>query len=235
MTANEFFKKIMSKKLWANLGAMLLTRVALCFCVKFGLDLYTHHGEEIEVPNIKHKLFSDAEQLLANRGLEIEVTDTGYVRSLPPDCVLEQVIVPGTKVKRGRIVYVIINSNHSPMLTLPDLIDNNSYREAKANLVAMGFKVGPPQYVAGEKDWVYGITCHGRNLHNGEKVSVDDVLTIQVGSGVMDMDEDITYTDPEYNADGDSITHHGEHHGNESDIEVGSGGKDEFEVVTGPE
>ena len=206
MTANEFFKKIMSAKLWANLGAMLLVVVLLCLGVRFGLDLYTHHGEEIEVPNIKHKLFTDAEQLLSNRGLEIEVSDTGYVRSLPPDCILDQVIAPGTKVKRGRVIYVVINSDHSPMLTLPDLIDNNSYREARANLIAMGFKVGPPQYVSGEKDWVYGITCRGQNLHNGQRVSVDDVLTIQVGDGVMNMDEDITYMDPEYPGnDNDSV------------------------------
>lgn len=234
MTANEFFKKIMSAKLWANLGAMLLVVVLLCLGVRFGLDLYTHHGEEIEVPNIKHKLFTDAEQLLSNRGLEIEVSDTGYVRSLPPDCILDQVIAPGTKVKRGRVIYVVINSDHSPMLTLPDLIDNNSYREARANLIAMGFKVGPPQYVSGEKDWVYGITCRGQNLHNGQRVSVDDVLTIQVGDGVMNMDEDITYMDPEYlGNDNDSVNATGKGH-NQGVIE-GSGGHDEFEVVTGPE
>ena len=234
MTANEFFKKIMSAKLWANLGAMLLVVVLLCLGVRFGLDLYTHHGEEIEVPNIKHKLFTDAEQLLSNRGLEIEVSDTGYVRSLPPDCILDQVIAPGTKVKRGRVIYVVINSDHSPMLTLPDLIDNNSYREARANLIAMGFKVGPPQYVSGEKDWVYGITCRGQNLHNGQRVSVDDVLTIQVGDGVMNMDEDITYMDPEYSGnDNDSVNATNQHH-NQGVIE-GSGGHDEFEVVTGPE
>lgn len=234
MTANEFFKKIMSAKLWANLGAMLLVVVLLCLGVRFGLDLYTHHGEEIEVPNIKHKLFTDAEQLLSNRGLEIEVSDTGYVRSLPPDCILDQVIAPGTKVKRGRVIYVVINSDHSPMLTLPDLIDNNSYREARANLIAMGFKVGPPQYVSGEKDWVYGITCRGQNLHNGQRVSVDDVLTIQVGDGVMNMDEDITYMDPEYSGnDNDSVNATGKGH-NQGVIE-GSGGHDEFEVVTGPE
>lgn len=234
MTANEFFKKIMSAKLWANLGAMLLVVVLLCLGVRFGLDLYTHHGEEIVVPNIKHKLFTDAEQLLSNRGLEIEVSDTGYVRSLPPDCILDQVIAPGTKVKRGRVIYVVINSDHSPMLTLPDLIDNNSYREARANLIAMGFKVGPPQYVSGEKDWVYGITCRGQNLHNGQRVSVDDVLTIQVGDGVMNMDEDITYMDPEYPGnDNDSVNATGKGH-NQGVIE-GSGGHDEFEVVTGPE
>ncbi len=234
MTTNEFFRKMMSKKLWGNLAAMLIVVVLLCLGVKFGLDLYTHHGEEIEVPNIKHKLYSDAEQLLSNHGLEIEVTDTGYVRSLPPDCILEQIIAPGTKVKRGRVIYVIINSDHSPLLTLPDLIDNNSYREARANLIAMGFKVGPPQYVSGEKDWVYGITCRGQNLHNGQRVSVDDVLTIQVGDGVMNMDEDITYMDPEYpEHHGDSLNSSGSER--ESGVIQGSGGNDEFEVVAAPE
>ena len=99
-----------------------------------------------------------------------------------------------------------MNSDHSLMLTLPDLIDNNSYREARAKLMAMGFKVGPPQYVPGEKEWVYGITCRGRNLHNGEKASVDDMLTIQVGDGAMSINEDITYTDPEYSP-ADSLHH----------------------------
>lgn len=227
MTANEFFKKLMSGKFWANIAAMAAVVVALCFGTKFGLDLYTHHGEEIEVPDVRHKLFSDAEQLLSNRGLVIQVTDTGYVRTLPPDCILDQITEPGTKVKRSRVIYVIVNSGHSPMITLPDIIDNNSYREARANLVAMGFKVGPPQYVAGERDWVYGVTCRGRNLHNGEKVSVDEMLTIQVGDGGMGLDEDIVYTDPEYSP-ADSLYEHSQHVREDAD-------KDEFEVVTGPE
>ncbi len=229
MTANEFFKKLMSGKFWANIAAMAAVVAALCLGAKFGLDLYTHHGEEIEVPDVRHKLFSDAEQLLSNRGLEIQVTDTGYVRTLPPDCILEQITEPGTKVKRGRVIYVIVNSGHSPMITLPDIIDNNSYREARANLVAMGFKVGPPQYVPGEKEWVYGVTCRGRNLHNGEKVSVDEVLTIQVGDGGMGLDDDITYTDPEYSG-ADSLYRHRQRETAEAE-----GEKDEFEVVTGPE
>lgn len=233
MTANEFFKKLMSAKFWANIGAMLIVVVLLCLGVKFGLDLYTHHGEEIVVPDIKHKLFTDAEQLLSNRGLEIQVVDTGYVKTLPPDCVLEQVIQPGVKVKRGRVIYVIINSSHSPMLTLPDIIDNNSYREARANLIAMGFKVGPPQYVSGEKDWVYGVTCNGQSLRNGQKVSVESVLTIQVGDGVMDMDDDIIYTDPEYtHSKRDSVDRAS---GHSDGVIEGSGGTDEFEVVTEPE
>ena len=52
MKANEFFRKIFSLRLWANLAAMLVVVVLLCLGVKFGIDLYTHHGEEIEVPDI---------------------------------------------------------------------------------------------------------------------------------------------------------------------------------------
>ena len=230
MTVNQFFGKLMSGKFWANILAMLVVIVLLCLGVKFGLDIYTHHGEEIEVPDIKHKLVSDAQQLLANRGLEIQVVDTGYIKTLPPDCVLDQTLAPGTRVKRGRIIYVVVNSAHSPMLTLPEIIDNSSYREARANLVAMGFKVGPPQYVSGEKDWVYGVVSHGQNLRNGQKVSVEEVLTIQVGDGVMDFGEDITYTDPEY-APKDSTRQSGSDNG----VIEGSGGSDDFEVVNGPE
>ena len=84
--------------------------------------------------------------------------------------------------------------------------------------------------MSGEKDWVYGVVCGGQNLRNGQKVSVEKVLTIQVGDGVMDFGEDVTYTDPEY-APKDS-TENSEH---ESGVIEGSGGNDDFEVVNGPE
>ena len=123
MKASEFVRKIMSGYLWANLAAMALVVILLCLGVKFGIDLYTHHGEEIAVPNVRHKVFSDASSVLEDVGLKVMVKDTGYVKTLPPDCILEQTPAPGEKVKSGRIVYVTINSPHTPTLTLPDVID----------------------------------------------------------------------------------------------------------------
>lgn len=123
------------------------------------------------------------------------------------------------------------------MLTLPDIIDNNSYREARAKLIAMGFKVGSPQYVRGEKDWVYGVKCKGRNISNGDKVSVEDILVIQVGDGMRDMNDSLIYTDSDFFY-GDSLTHRerGVHmEGIYEDDGSGSGEGDDFEVVDGPE
>ena len=198
MKASEFVRKIMSGYLWANLAAMVMVVVLLCLGVKFGIDLYTHHGEEIAVPDVRHKAFSDASSVLEDVGLKVVVKDTGYVKTLAPDCILDQTPAPGEKVKSGRIVYVTINSPHTPTLTLPDVIDNSSLREAMAKLTSMGFKLGAPEYVAGERDWVYGITVKGRHVVAGDKISVEETLIIQVGNGLRDDADSVDYIAPVY-------------------------------------
>jgi len=198
MKVTEFLKKITSGYLWANLLAMAAAVVLLFLGVRFGLDLYTHHGEAIPVPNVRHKAYDDARRILKNAGLKIEVSDTGYIKTLPPDCILEQSVEPGQKVKGGRIIYVTVNASKTPTLTIPDVIDNSSLREAMAKLTAMGFRLGEPQFVPGEQDWVYGIVVKGRHVVAGDKVSVEDVLTIQVGNGQMDFSDSLNYIDPVY-------------------------------------
>ncbi len=234
MKATEFFKKIFSLGLWANLLAMALVLVLLCLGVKYGIDLYTHHGEKIQMPNLRHKLFADAEHIIDKLGLEIAISDTGYVKTLPPDCILEQSLLPGQIVKSGRIVYVVVNASSTPTLTIPDVIDNSSYREARARLTAMGFKVGDPEYVPGERDWVYGIKCKGRLVSTGQRVPVDAFIIIQVGDGRRDLSDNVAYmeVEPEYHEvieeeviDGDNPT------GNEGGVDE----EDDFEVVTSPE
>lgn len=237
MKTGVFFKKIFSGRLWANLGLMFIVVVALCLCVKFGIDLYTHHGEEIQIPNVKHLLYADAEHILESKGLRIVVSDTGYVKSLTPDCVLEQSPEAGQLVKPGRTIYVVINSSSSPMLTIPDIIDNCSYREARAKLIAMGFKVGEAEYIPGEKDWVYGLKAQGHNVQNGQRISVNDILIIQVGDGMRDMSDSIIYADPDYYYDSrnDSTNNYGHYEDSHIQGQQQEDDIDEFEVVTSPE
>ena len=219
-----------------NLVSMLVVVVLLCWGVKVGLDIYTHHGEEITVPDVRQKSFADAEHILTGKELGVVVSDTGYVKTLPPDCILEQSPEPGKVVKSGRVVYVVINSSHSPMLTIPDIIDNCSYREARAKLVAMGFKVGTTEYIPGEGDWLYGLKTKGQLLHNGQKVSVNDVIIMQVGDGMRDMNDSIVYAEPEfYDEFGDSVEVVPPSDGVLYTGPEQNGEVDEFEVVTGPE
>ena len=225
MTLSEFINKFKSKYLWGNLIAMFLVFVLLCVGVKFGIDIYTHHGEAIRVPDIRYKKIEDATRILDDAGLQIVVTDTGYVRSLPADCILEQTPVFGELVKSGHVIYVTINSDHSPRITVPDVIDNSSLREAMAKLTAMGFKLGSPEYIPGEEDWVYGILVKGRHVVAGDKVSIDDTLIIQVGNGRRDTSDSFDIVDTISHSKEDVIEGEG----------TGESETDNFEVVPGTE
>ena len=236
MKVTTVIKKIFSPWLWANLVAMGLVVVGLFFAVKYGMDFYTHHGEKITVPNLRNKTFYDAEHILEGLGLEIEVGDTGYVKTLPPDCILDQSVFPGTIVKSGRVIYVTVNASSTPTLVMPDVTDNSSYREARTKLLNMGFKVGEPEYIPGERNWVYGVKCKGKLVANGQRLPIGSYLVIQVGDGRLGAGDSIVYTDPEYRYrydDDQSL---------ETDIEQESSegapvesDVDEFEEVTGPE
>ncbi len=221
METSDFFAKFKSWYLWGNLIAMGVVIILLCVGMKYAMDVYTHHGEEVTIPSLRNKSVQEAVQILEGLGMETVVADTGYVKTLPADCILEQSPAAGRKVKMGHIVYLTINASKSPTITLPDIIDNSSLREAMAKLTAMGFKVGQPEFVPGEKDWVYGVMCKGRHLAVGDRVSVDDYVIIQVGNGLRDGEDEVGYID-EMDAGGyeDSESY---------------GDFDEFEEVTSPE
>lgn len=194
---SSFLGKLKSPYLWGNLIAMAVVVVLIIVGLKFGLDAYTHHGEAIEVPSLKGKTIADAEHILASLGLQAAVSDTGYVKSQQPGSILEQTPDAGSKVKTGRTVYLIINSDHTPSIALPDIIDNSSIREALAKLKAMGFKVGDPQLVDGEKDWVYGVTVRGRQMSTGDRISIDDIVIVQVGRGSTEAADSLEFLESE--------------------------------------
>ena len=86
-------------------------------------------------------------------------------------------------MKEGRIIYVTINSLTIPRVSIPDRIDNSSYREAKARLEALEFRVLQPRLIDGEKDWVYGIQWEGRNVRTGDLVARGSQLVLVIGKG----------------------------------------------------
>ena len=207
MNVKEFMSKIMSKVggfyVILNLLGMALVVVVLCLIVNFGLAVYTHHGEGIAVPDLKGMSYHKARLLLEENQLNIVVSDSGFVKTMPADCILAQTPGFGSKVKSGHTIYVTVNSPSSPTFAIPDIVDNSSFREAEAKLMAMGFRLTEPQKVVGEKDWVYGIICRGRRVSNGDRVPIDYPLTLMIGTGTYD-EEDAAldeFVEPTYEAD----------------------------------
>jgi beta-lactam-binding protein with PASTA domain len=195
MSIKEFYTKLRSHYLTSHLLAMALTVILLCVAAGFGLDIYTHHGENITIPNLKGMTYEKAYNLMQDEGLIIQVNDSGYNKQLPANTILAQTPGAGMKVKEGHIIYVTVNSPSSPTFAIPDIVDNSSVREAEARLTAMGFKLTPPMEVEGEKDWVYGIVCRGRRVSNGDRIAIDAPLTLLVGKGTQDNIDELGFVD----------------------------------------
>lgn len=195
MSPSEFINKFRSRYLWGNIFAMIAVIAVLIAAVWIGLNIYTKHGEAIAIPDVRHKSMTEARRILEENGLNVEVTDTGYVKGLAADCVLEQNPASGEMVKSGHTVSLIVNASSTPTITLPDIIQNSSLREATAKLKAMGFKVGPPNFVEGEKDWIYGVTVDGRQVASGDHISVNKTVVLQVGNGLMAESDSVHYVD----------------------------------------
>ncbi|KGF52964.1 PASTA domain-containing protein [Prevotella amnii] len=198
MSSQNVFKKLSCTYIWGNILAMVIIMLLFGIGIKYGIDYYTCHGESIVVPNVIHKQYDEAERIMDKAGLTIEVSDTGYVKELPPDCILEQTPRSGNRVKSTRTIYVTINAATAPTLVIPDIIDNNSLREATAQLLSQGFNVGEPEYIPGEKDWIYGIIVNGKHVQAGDRVPIDAKIILQVGDGTREILPGDSLDEPQY-------------------------------------
>lgn len=179
---------------WINVALAIALLVCIPVILFNTLDAYTHHGEKVSVPAVEGMKYYEAESLLDQNGFVAVISDSTYKKTAKPGAVLDQTPKAGSLIKQGRIVYLTINLNGEPLVKMPDLVDNSSYREAEITLKALGFKLTAPTYVEGvEKDRVLKIKQGKRDVKTGEMISKERALTLFVGAG--EIEEDSLYFD----------------------------------------
>ena len=183
MTFKEFFSFRGNRFFWGNLLAMVLIVLAVVLGALKGIDIYTHHGEAVAVPDIKGMGLAEASKMLRNSHLIGLVSDSTYRSDERAGCILECNPPAGQRVKQGRTVYLTVNAMNTPLQEVPDVADNSSLRQARARLLAAGFQLDENDSIPGERDWVYGVKYQGRMLLQGEKVPMGSHLTLLVGDG----------------------------------------------------
>ena len=186
MTVKEFYQRITGRYLWGNLLAMLLTLVVVIVGVFVFLNFYTHHGETIAVPDLRGQRTEVAMRKLEALGMRGEVVDTGYNPRELADVILDQDLEPGYQVKVNRLIRLTVNAASPRPVTLPDIADNCSLREAKMRLEILGFRLTPIRRIRGDLDWVYAVEARGKEVRKGDKLNVYIPLTLVVGDGAED-------------------------------------------------
>ena len=190
MALETFRKKLFGPVVYWNLIAMVLIGLGLCIGLWVWMLQYTMHGEGVDVPDVKGMTISDARYALEKLELVAVVVDSAYVREQPAGIVLEQTPGLGSRVKSGREIYLTINQKQTPTNTIPDIAGNCSRREAEARLRALGFKIGPMEFVPGDPDWVIALKVNGREVYAGERVPCDAPVVLVIGNSNMDNEDE---------------------------------------------
>ena len=190
----------LGKKVLYNIIAIFIVACALIVFSDYELRVYTQHGEEIEMPNLKGSSIQQAISQLEALGVSGTLHDSVYVKGVAPNTIYNQSIPAGCHVKKGRVILLTVNTDLPPSVVLPDLADNSSLREATMKLTMLGLQLATQEYIHGEKDWVYAIKADGKNTTAGERIPSDARITLVVGDGTYFNDTE----DGEFEMDADS-------------------------------
>lgn len=154
------------------------------------ITFVTHHGEEITVPNLSKLNEDQIEDKLEDLDLDYLIIDTvDYNPKFPKLAVVEQEPTAGSKVKRGRQIYIKINSDTYKMVSVPDLVDK-TYRQAVPTLKSIGLQDGEITYVPHMgKDMVLEMRINGKKIKPGERVLKATKIDLVLGDGKVVFDE----------------------------------------------
>lgn len=177
--ARGFFSK---HPIIANLLAICLAGLVLLWLIMLFLNVWTHHGDDATVPEIKQLSYLDAKDKLRKADLEIEISDSIYDTSIAPGTVVESWPKAGSQVKRGRKVYVTLTAFSPKHVTLSMPITGVSVRQATSYLNALGVNGIRVIHVPSEyPDLVEGAHYNGRPLGVGSVIPVDATVVLEVG------------------------------------------------------
>lgn len=163
---------------------MVLALVALGYIALLFIDVFTSHGQQVQVPDVRNMPLEKAIDILDDAGLRWEISDSStFYENYKPGTVIDQDPKAKSYIKKIRIVYLSVNAMHAPIIPLPKLVDLPG-RQGMATLKAMGFKHVTMDSIPSEMDGlILQVTVDGHHVAPGNPVSVNSQIKISVGDG----------------------------------------------------
>ena len=181
-----------------NSALMALALVALGYIALLFIDVFTSHGQQVQVPDVRNLPLEKAIDILEDAGLRWEISDsTTFYENYKPGTVIDQDPKAKSYIKKIRIIYLNVNAMHAPIIALPKLVDLPG-RQGVATLKAMGYKHVTMDSIPSEMSGlILQVTVDGHNVAPGTPVSVNSKIKITVGDGsIVDLNPE-QIIDPE--------------------------------------
>lgn len=188
-------KRPISDSILLNIIAIGVVGLLLVILALLFLNIYTRHGENIVVPELKGLQADEAQIMLKSKGLNVEIVDSIFKSDAVPGSIIDQTPKPSNKVKKGRNIYITIHSYNPQQISIPDLVDYSS-RQALSLLNSIGFSDVIIEEIPAEySGLVISVKYRGRTLVADESVPLGHTLTLVVGKTI---DQDSLSTDQDY-------------------------------------
>ncbi|MDE7467735.1 MAG: PASTA domain-containing protein [Muribaculaceae bacterium] len=182
--AKTFRSWVRNHPVLSGLALMALVTLLVAWMIMMFLSVWTNHGDNTTVPQVRHVSFAQATRTLNEAGLSIEIADSLYDKTYPPGTVMESWPKAGAQVKNGRTVYVTITAFSPKNVTVTMPVTGVSSRQALSYLNSLGITGVRVVSVPGDfPDLVESATYNGRPLGVGSTLPVDAAVVLNVSAG----------------------------------------------------
>lgn len=181
----KFLKTFIKWQFWTSLLLMGVVCYGLYhFIIKVGLQAYTNHGQEIEIPDLASMDIQEAMRTLDSLKLTYEIDSIRFDSAKLPYAVLDFYPAKGFKVKEGRKVLIKSNPKGWRPTTLPDIV-GKSKRLAFTQLKLAGLSVGDTLYEPDlAKDAVLRVLFKGKQISKDSELPRFAKVDLVLGKGL---------------------------------------------------
>ncbi len=162
---------------------IVIAGIAVIFGAIKALDIYTLHNEEYTLPNYKDLTTDELDEYKLGSELEFIIADSLFDDKKEPGTILAQNPPAGSKVKRGRNIYLTIVTKTPEKIKMPNLTDL-TLRQSISLLETYGLKVDKLVY---EKDLAQNAVLQqiykGKPIEPGEDIYKGSEIELVLGTG----------------------------------------------------
>ena len=166
------------KKKIAIIIGIAAAAILILFGILYVSGIIGGGGKEVVVPDVKGMSYSEAKEVLEEKGLKIEKADEPIEKGK----IVSQTPSKNSKVKKGRTVRVILSAGNTE-LKVPDL-KGLSYNEAKTLLSEMGLQISKGDEV--DSDSISEGLIASQYPAAKTKVDKGDIITVNISRGKKD-------------------------------------------------
>ena len=181
MDIKKFYKE---HTIFSTLVIMLIVSIIIVLIASWFSSSITNHGQEYELPdftgmdNEQIKNFQNEENIY---NYTFVINDSVFVPDKKGGVVLSQDPPPGSKVKKGRKIYLSVVAMSMPNVEMPNLVDL-SLRQAENMLKSNDLQLGQVIYKASKfPNAVLEQRYKGRIVEAGTLIPYQSKVTLIVG------------------------------------------------------